>query len=105
MEGQSSPPRDDQDCERSMSTLVKYKWFYEEDEYSWQLFKQQINVHAYYKGKRIPLPTMAMQILKAPKKSSPMAEYWPTEEDAIFIVNALNRAERDKTNSSNKKRS
>jgi hypothetical protein len=81
----------------------RYKWYYEEDEFSWQLFKLQINAYGYYKGKRLPMPTMAMQILKAPKKNSTYAEYWPTEEDAIFIVNALNRAERDKTNHTNKK--
>lgn len=33
-------------------------------------------------------PFLSPQILKAPKKDTPYAEYWPNENDANFIVNA-----------------
>jgi hypothetical protein len=49
-------------------------WFYEEDDYMWQLFG----------GNGI----MPLQLLKAPKRDTPYAEYWPNEADANIIVAA-----------------
>ncbi len=51
------------------------QWFYEEDEYSWDL----------YADTGYP---MALKILKAPKKSKEYAEYYPEQGDGEFIANA-----------------
>jgi hypothetical protein len=56
------------------------EYWSEESENSWQLFRkhpQDRDCHP-------------LQILKAPKKGTPYAEYWPNEEENKFIVDALN---------------
>lgn len=64
-------------------------WSYAEDEHSWQLFAEEVSDD--------PLSiTMPLQIIKAPKKSKEFAEYWPSEKDSQFIIDALNRAELEK---------
>lgn len=64
----------------------EYEWFAEEDEFSWQLFKRYISEDE-------TMITMPLQILKAPKKGTPYAEYWPQERESKIIIDALNRAE------------
>lgn len=49
-------------------------WFVEEDEHTWVLF-----------GGDGPMP---LQILKAPKRDTPYAEYWPNAADSALIVAA-----------------
>jgi hypothetical protein len=60
-------------------------WYVVEDEHTWCLFYG-------------PETGMALdyQIIKAPKKDTPYAEYWPTPEQTRFIVDALNRAEKER---------
>ena len=55
-------------------------WLYEEDEHSWQLFFLPVN------------GVMPVQIIKAAKKNTPYAEYWPSPKEAAFILKALNEA-------------
>lgn len=50
-------------------------WFYAEDEHTWQLFG------TWPSG-------FCPQILKAPKRDTPYAEYWPNEADAQLICAA-----------------
>ena len=57
-------------------------WYVREDERMWQLFY----------GPETGL-ALDFQIIKAPKKDTPYAEYWPDAEQTRFIVDALNRAE------------
>lgn len=45
-------------------------WTDEENESMWMLFGGHMG---------------AMQLIKAPKRSTPFAEYWPEAEDALFI--------------------
>lgn len=52
------------------------RWYSEESDTMWQLFAEQNpEWHPY-------------QLIKAPKKDTPYAEYWPTKADAEFITNA-----------------
>ena len=59
-----------------MPRITETRWFIDEDEDTWVLFREHPEgVHPY-------------QILKAPKKDTPYAEYWPTEEEGRVIVAA-----------------
>lgn len=51
------------------------EWHFDESELVWRLFRGE------------------HQIIKAAKRRTPYAEYWPTPEQSAFIVNALNAAE------------
>lgn len=61
------------------------EWWIEENEDCWQLF------YGDKSGMSCPF-----QVIKALKRNSPMAEYWPTPEQSRFIVDALQDAEAKK---------
>lgn len=64
--------------------MIKGRWYVEEDEHMWQLFFKP-------DGEEF---MMASQIAKCPKKNTPYAEYWPTEAETKFILDALNEKSR-----------
>jgi hypothetical protein len=61
-------------------------WWFEEDEYCWQLFGGQSSQMVTVGNIAFESPMHPRQILKAPKKDTPYAEYWPQERDAALIV-------------------
>lgn len=59
-------------------------WHYLESRDTWTLHGEA----RAFKGKVKYAPTM--QILKAPKRGTPYAEYWPNAADSQLIVNSVN---------------
>lgn len=55
------------------------RWWIENQELVWQLFRDGGNPQGH-----------GFQVLKAPKNGTPYAEYWPDEDEASFIIAALN---------------
>lgn len=62
--------------ERLEQAATAGPWLYAENDDCWQLF-----------GGDGPMP---LQLLKAPKRDTPYAEYWPTETDAELLCQARN---------------
>lgn len=60
-------------------------WWFDENEHMWRLHGQGPELPA---ALGLPLQRMNKQILKAPKKDTPYAEYWPDAADAAWIVAA-----------------
>jgi len=60
-------------------------WWFDEDEHCWRLHGVAWRMPA---DPPIPEQVMNKQILKAPKKGTPYAEYWPDAPDAAFIAAA-----------------
>lgn len=54
-------------------------WYAEENDACWQLFAEQ-RLHGQF--------VHPLQLLKAPKRGTPYAEYWPTANDGALIANA-----------------
>lgn len=62
-------------------------WTFDEDELTWRLHGTAGIIPPQLDG-LIPAQRMTHQILKAPKKGTTYAEYWPNRADADFIVHA-----------------
>lgn len=66
---------------------VRGRWWAEDSEDSWDL---------YYAGTDDPDAVVhGLKVLKAPKHSTPYAEYWPDVVDGDYIVAALNAFGKD----------
>lgn len=61
-------------------------WWFEEDEHCWQLFGGRASQTLTFDGISFESYTHPRQILKAPKKDTPYAEYWPVGPDAHLIA-------------------
>lgn len=81
----SEPMSDDrlQEIRAREQAATDGPWWFDEDETTWRLH----GVHAMLPG---PFGDQVVnhQILKAPKKGTPYAEYWPNEADGAFIVHS-----------------
>lgn len=62
-------------------------WWFDESENCWRLHGVMGRIPAQLSG-RIPEQIVNKQILKAPKRGTSYAEYWPDAADAEFIVKA-----------------
>lgn len=62
-------------------------WWFDESDLCWRLHGTWGWTPEQLDGK-IPAQPVNKQILKAPKKGTTMAEYWPDEADAAFIIGA-----------------
>lgn len=60
-------------------------WWYDEDERVWRLHGIAFRIPAH---DPIPEQIINYQILKAPKRGTSYAEYWPNKEDGEFIVSS-----------------
>lgn len=58
-------------------------WWFDEDERTWRLHGTWGWTPAQH---GIPAQPINKQILKAPKRNTPYAEYWPNRQDADFMV-------------------
>ena len=67
------------------ATLKGNEWFVEENEYCWQLFAENIQDFGYG-----PIYMHPWQLIKAPKRNSSMAEYWPEKNESDFICYTRN---------------
>jgi hypothetical protein len=61
-------------------------WWYDEDEDCWRLHGVAMRMLPPFEG--FPEQIVNKQIIKAPKRDTPYAEYWPEPADAEFIVRA-----------------
>lgn len=62
-------------------------WWFDEDNTCWRLHGVMGRVPPQLSG-RIPEQILNKQIIKAPKRNTPYAEYWPAPADGEFIVKA-----------------
>lgn len=61
-------------------------WHYLESNDTWTLHGEARE----FKSKNPDRPAPSMQILKAPKRGTQYAEYWPNKEDSVLIIEAAN---------------
>ncbi len=73
------------DVRRYVHTATDEPWWFDEDELSWRLHGVMDRLPA---QRNIPEQILNKQILKAPKRNTPYAEYWPDPADGEFIVRA-----------------
>jgi len=71
---------------RRAESATEGPWWFDEDDNCWRLH----GVHAHIPADPIGIPEQIInhQILKAPKRGTTYAEYWPNEADAAFICHA-----------------
>lgn len=73
--------------EERHASATEGPWFSDDSESSWRLHGVAFRIPPPLGGK-IPEQVVNKQILKAPKHSTPYAEYWPVGGDADFITHA-----------------
>lgn len=67
-------------------------WWTNENDLFWQLFADATRRYEYVdeegRQQALELAGHPLQLIKAAKRETPYAEYWPTAEDAAFIAAA-----------------